>query len=100
MEPFTFEKQVVEHLGGISNDIQRGDKGIDGRILSDPKKVISIKRSDKIGRNVVDNFASAMRREKVTEGIIVAFTFGKGAPFLSITVEGSRSIYYRKKESL
>ena len=40
---------------------------------------IQVKQSDDIGRNVVDNFETAIRRRKQTKGIIVAFSFGKGA---------------------
>lgn len=78
-DPFVFEKFIVERLGGITNEKQRGDMGIDGRILGDVRKGISVKRSDNIGRNVVDNFVAALQRERMTEGIIVAFSFGKGA---------------------
>jgi len=40
---------------------------------------IQVKQSDDIGRNVVDNFETAMRRHKATKGYIVAFSFGSGA---------------------
>jgi len=40
---------------------------------------IQVKQSDDVGRNVVDNFETAMRRMKATNGVIVAFSFGKGA---------------------
>lgn len=79
IDPFIFEKMIVEKLGGIPNDVQRGDMGIDGRIIDAHKALIQVKRSDGIGRNVIDNFASAIRREKMDKGIIVAFSFGKGA---------------------
>jgi hypothetical protein len=32
-----------------------------------------------VGRNVVDNFETAMRRYRAKEGLIVAFSFGKGS---------------------
>jgi len=38
-----------------------------------------IKQTDDIGRNVVDNFETAMRRQGRTKGMIIAFSFGKGA---------------------
>jgi hypothetical protein len=38
-----------------------------------------VKQSDGVGRNVVDNFETAVRRIKKSKGIIVAFSFGKGA---------------------
>jgi hypothetical protein len=40
---------------------------------------IQVKQSDDIGRNVIDNFETAMRRRKATKGIVVAFSFGKYA---------------------
>jgi site-specific DNA-methyltransferase (adenine-specific) len=51
---------------------------------------IQVKRSDNIGRNVIDNFLSAVKRadkklynkniaEKKPIGYIIAFSFGKGA---------------------
>ena len=45
----------------------------------DDKIGISVKRSEHIGRNVVDNFVAAMHREGIVKGIIVAFSFNKGA---------------------
>ncbi len=32
-----------------------------------------------MGRNTVDNFETALRREKKAVGMIVAFSFGRGA---------------------
>lgn len=40
---------------------------------------MQIKRSDRVGRNVVDNFETAVRREGKHGGYIVAFSFGRGA---------------------
>ena len=40
---------------------------------------IQVKQSDDVGRNVVDNFETAIRRKKKNKGIIVAFSFGRGA---------------------
>ena len=38
---------------------------------------VQVKQLDDIGRNVVDDFETAMRRRKATKGIVVAFIFGK-----------------------
>jgi 3-hydroxy-3-methylglutaryl CoA synthase len=38
-----------------------------------------VKQSEGIGRNVVDNFETALVRAKKKGGIIVALSFGKGA---------------------
>jgi hypothetical protein len=52
--------------------------GIDGYsfMVNHP---IQVKRSDRVGRNVVDNFETAMRRGKHDIGYIVAFSFTRNA---------------------
>lgn len=80
--PFTFEKFIIEKFNGIPNQKQTSDDGIDGKIKVDGNySPIQVKRSDSIGRNVVDNFKSAMSRfrKDCKKGYIIAFSFGKGA---------------------
>jgi hypothetical protein len=85
---FQFESWIIQQLGGIPNLKQRNDLGIDGR--SKDGLAIQVKRSDSIGREVIDKFQSACKRfdnnlfEKQVAnhepvGIIIAFSFGKGA---------------------
>ncbi len=85
---FEFETWIVQQFGGLSNAKQRGDLGLDGRTREN--QPIQVKRSDNIGRNVVDNFFSAIQRfdktsfeknksENKPVGFIIAFSFGKGA---------------------
>jgi DNA modification methylase len=87
-DAFQFEAWIVDRFGGISNLKQRGDFGIDGKSRNGTP--IQVKRSDNIGRNVIDNFQSALMRydkalyEKNKSagdpvGFIIAFSFGKGA---------------------
>jgi hypothetical protein len=38
-----------------------------------------VKQSEDVGRNVVDNFETAIERAGKNKGVIVAFSFGKGA---------------------
>lgn len=87
-EAFHFEQWIVEQYGGKSNSKQRGDYGIDG--LTRNGTPIQVKRSDNIGRNVIDNFKSALERydkalyelNKKNDdpvGFIIAFSFGRGA---------------------
>ncbi|MCX6153736.1 MAG: site-specific DNA-methyltransferase [Candidatus Kapabacteria bacterium] len=87
-DAFEFEKFIVEQFGGLANIKQRSDLGLDGRTREGSP--IQVKRSDNIGRNVIDNFHSAVMRydkalyEKnkaadLAVGYIIAFTFGKGA---------------------
>jgi site-specific DNA-methyltransferase (adenine-specific) len=83
-----FESWIVQQFGGVSNTKQRGDFGLDGKMPDNTP--IQVKRSDNIGRNVVDNFIAAVMRsdkklfdknveDKKPVGYIIAFSFGKGA---------------------
>jgi DNA modification methylase len=85
---FEFELWIVQQFGGISNTKQRSDLGLDGKMPDNTP--IQVKRSDNIGRNVIDNFLSAVKRadkklydknikNKKPIGYIIAFSFGKGA---------------------
>jgi len=87
-DAFEFETWIVGQFGGISNAKQRGDLGLDGRTREN--QPIQVKRSDTIGRNVIDNFFSAVQRfdkvsfeknksENKPVGFVIAFSFGKGA---------------------
>jgi DNA modification methylase len=87
-DAFEFEKWIVEQFGGVTNFKQRSDLGIDGKTREGTP--IQVKRSDNIGRNVIDNFGSACKRfdnnlfeknksEEMPIGYIIAFSFGKGA---------------------
>ncbi|MFN8297366.1 MAG: DNA methyltransferase [Chitinophagales bacterium] len=87
-DAFEFEQFIVTAYGGRTNTKQRGDLGLDGRTLDNVP--IQVKRSDNIGRNVIDNFHSAIQRydkalyeknkkDKKEVGYIIAFSFGKGA---------------------
>ncbi|MBB1073944.1 restriction endonuclease subunit M [Rhodoferax sp. 4810] len=83
-----FETWIITQYGGSANTKQRNDLGIDGRTTDN--QPIQIKRSDNIGRNVIDNFKSACERYDKTAfdhnkqnnraiGVIIAFSFNKGA---------------------
>jgi DNA modification methylase len=87
-DAFEFESWIVSQFGGTTNTKQRGDLGLDGKAKDGAP--IQVKRSDGIGRNVIDNFLSAVQRfdKKLYEknsaakspvGYIIAFSFGKGA---------------------
>lgn len=76
MQPFEFQNWVFQKLGGQVGQKKIGDMGIDGWLWDKP---VQVKQSDGVGRNVVDNFETALRRVKKKEGIVVAFGFGKGA---------------------
>jgi DNA modification methylase len=85
---FDFETWIIQQYGGLANTKQRGDLGLDGRTKEGLP--IQVKRSDNVGRNVIDNFQSACRRfdnalfernqaGNLPVGILIAFSFGKGA---------------------
>jgi hypothetical protein len=75
MQPFDFQNWVCQGLGARVSERKVGDMGIDGWLLDKP---IQVKQQSSVGRNVVDNFETALRRVKKTEGVIVAFDFTKG----------------------
>lgn len=78
LKPFEFQNQIIEKLNGIQANRKSGDKGIDGWtfFLHDP---VQIKQSDSVGRNVVDNFETAIERAGKKSGAVIAFSFGRGA---------------------
>uniref|UniRef100_UPI000A4C08C6 site-specific DNA-methyltransferase n=1 Tax=Treponema endosymbiont of Eucomonympha sp. TaxID=1580831 RepID=UPI000A4C08C6 len=87
-DAFAFEAWIVRQFGGTPNAKQRGDRGLDGKAADGAP--IQVKRSDNIGRGVIDNFKSAAERfdknlfdkniaAQKPIGYIIAFSFGKGA---------------------
>jgi len=77
LPPFEFQNWVVQRLFGRVSARKTSDLGIDGYTFEGYP--IQVKQSRNVGRNVVDNFETAMRRRKAKKGVIVAFSFGKGA---------------------
>jgi hypothetical protein len=87
-DAFEFESWIIQQFGGTSNVKQRGDLGLDGKAADGLP--IQVKRSDGVGRVVIDTFLSAVKRadKKLYEknvkakqpvGYIIAFSFAKGA---------------------
>jgi DNA modification methylase len=87
-DAFEFESWIIQQFGGVPQSKKGGDLGLDGKMQDNTP--IQAKRSDNIGRNVVDNFLSAIKRadktlyaknikDKKPVGYIIAFSFGKGA---------------------
>jgi len=78
LEPFQFQNWVIDRIGGVPSGKKSADMGIDGFtfMARDP---VQVKQSEGIGRNVVDNFETAIRREHKAVGYIVAFSFVKNA---------------------
>jgi len=82
-KPFEFQYWTINEMYGTPSPRKAGDMGIDGLSFIEHHP-IQVKQSESIGRNVVDNFETALRRyykhkTKDMNGYIVAFSFGKGA---------------------
>jgi len=78
LPPFEFQNWCIGALGGTINPKKVGDMGIDGFTFFN-RYPIQVKQSENIGRNVVDNFETAIKRVEKDRGYIIAFSFGKGA---------------------
>lgn len=78
LKPFEFQNWVIQRFWGTHSPRKSNDMGIDGYsyMVHDP---IQVKQSDKVGRNVVDNFETAMERVGKNTGYIVAFSFTRNA---------------------
>ena len=81
-KPFDFQYWVVNEMHGTPSPKKIGDMGIDGLSFLNHHP-IQVKQSESVGRNVVDNFETALRRyykttKKEMVGYIVAFSFTKG----------------------
>jgi DNA modification methylase len=75
---FEFQNWCVGALGGTVNSKKVGDMGIDGFTFFN-RYPIQVKQSENVGRNVIDNFETALQRVKKDKGFIIALSFGKGA---------------------
>lgn len=82
LKPFEFQNWVVAELGGKASKKKTGDKGIDGYLDKDlfhDRIGIQVKQSEGVGRNVVDNFETSLKRGKFKNGFVVGFSFTRGA---------------------
>ena len=78
LRPFEFQNWAIRKFFGTHSPRKSGDMGIDGYsfMVGNP---IQVKRSYDVGRNVVDNFETAMRRGGHDMGYIVGFSFTRNA---------------------
>lgn len=77
LPPFEFQNWVCQKLMARVSEKKVGDMGVDGRLFDGSP--LQVKQSENVGRNVIDNFETAIRRMKKIKGIIVALSFSKGA---------------------
>jgi DNA modification methylase len=78
LKPFEFQNWVIRRVDGKHSPRKTGDMGIDGFSFLEHAP-IQIKRSDRVGRPVVDTFETAVERQGSDKGYIVAFSFTRGA---------------------
>lgn len=78
LSDWQFQNWVINRIGGVPSSKKSDDKGVDGYTFM-AREPVQVKQSDGVGRNIVDNFETAIRRQHKTSGYIVAFSFGKGA---------------------
>lgn len=78
LKPFEFQNWVIQQIHGTHSPRKSGDMGVDGYTFMEHNPV-QVKQSDSVGRNVVDNFETAVERSNKEKGVIYAFSFTKGA---------------------
>jgi hypothetical protein len=78
LKPFEFQNWIINAIYGTHSAKKIHDMGIDGYwfFTRDP---VQVKQSEHVGRNVVDNFETAIRRAGNTTGYVIAFSFTRGA---------------------
>lgn len=78
LKPFEFQNWVIQRLNGTHSPRKSRDMGIDGYSFFEHNP-IQVKRSERVGRNVVDNFETAIERAGKSKGYVVAFSFTRDA---------------------
>lgn len=78
LKPFEFQNWVIQRFNGTHSTRKSGDMGIDGYSFLEHLP-IQVKQSERVGRNVVDNFETAVERDGKHKGYVVAFSFTRGA---------------------
>jgi len=82
LEPFEFQNWVINEMKAKQSKKLSSDFGLDGyydKTIFTERAGIQVKQSENVGRNVVDNFETALSRGKFSKGFILAFSFSKGA---------------------
>jgi len=76
LKPFEFQDYVCKMTNSVKT-AHVADSGIDGYYLGETP--LQIKQQEKTGRNVIDNFETALRRKGKNEGYLIAFSFTRNA---------------------
>ena len=95
--PFEFQNWAINAIGGVPSRVKVRNGGIDGKLypIEDIRKEktegidlfgdidryipIQVKRTDQVGQPDIDNFETAMKRDKRNRGIFVGFDFSRDA---------------------
>jgi DNA modification methylase len=78
LKPFEFQNWVIQSIRGSHSPRKSGDMGIDGYTFME-RLPVQVKQSESVGRNVVDNFETAVERAGKHMGYIIGFSFTTGA---------------------
>lgn len=98
LEPFEFQNWVINEMQAKQSKKLVADKGINGHIeksLYSDEAGIQVKQSEKVGRNVIDNFETALERKKYKRGYIVGFSFTRGANEEVARVREEKGLYIK-----
>jgi DNA modification methylase len=98
LEAFEFQNWVINEMQAKQSKRLAGDKGIDGyydkSIFTEPAG-IQVKQSENVGRNVIDNFETALQRKKYNKGYVVGFSFTKDAHEEAARVKEEKGVYIK-----
>ena len=78
LDPFEFQNWAINAVQGRHSTRKISDMGIDGFTFLE-NHPIQVKRMDDVGRPVIDNLVGVLEREKDKKGMVIAFSFTRGA---------------------
>lgn len=76
--PFDFQHWIIQRVMGTPSAKDVADMGVDGYSFFE-QLPIQVKQRERVGRNDVDNFETAVSREGKHKGFLVAFSFTRTA---------------------
>lgn len=91
LEPFEFQNWVINEMKAKQSKKLVADMGLNGyydKTIFTDSAGIQVKQSEKVGRNVIDNFETALKRAKYNTGFVVGFSFTRGAQEEAARVKG------------
>ena len=78
LQPFDFQTWILKRLHAYATPRKTSDFGIDGFTYF-KQLPVQIKKSEHVGRNVIDNFTAAIKRLGKSKGFVIAISFTRGA---------------------